>query len=126
VCWRALSRAFIHPDAQKHNCRESLLLGHRRHAHLVGLRDLHAASLHTEVTAILANGTTIYGFRGAPDVNEDACIWTEDQGIHKLQDVSAGEFGLGSAIAGWRIWRVNDVTDNGLVLVRDGETLKAI
>jgi probable HAF family extracellular repeat protein len=84
---------------------------------MVGLSDLHAAPFHSETTAISADGNAVYGFSRP---NLDAWVWTQSTGMQKVQDLLVNEHGLGAELAGWRISQIDDVSDNGLVLVGNG------
>ncbi len=81
---------------------------------MVALGDLNPATTHTETTAMSADGSTIYG------LDNDGWVWTQATGMRKVQDVLVNDYGLGAALAGWRIQRIDDVSDDGLVLVGNG------
>jgi hypothetical protein len=87
---------------------------------MVGLGDLHPEPFSSQATAISADGATIYGATRAPGINEDAWVWTQSTGMRKFQDVLVNEHGLGSELAGWRLWHVTDLSADGLVLVGSG------
>jgi hypothetical protein len=80
----------------------------------VALGDLNPATVHTETTAMSADGSTIYG------LDNDGWVWTQATGMRKVQDVLVNDYGLGAQLAGWRIQRIDDVSDDGLVLVGNG------
>jgi probable HAF family extracellular repeat protein len=87
---------------------------------MVGLGGLHPAPFDTQATAISWDGSTIYGAADAPGINEEAWVWTEADGMRSLQEVLVNEHGLGAELAGWRLWRINDVSADGFVLVGTG------
>jgi len=87
---------------------------------MVGLGDLTAAPFTSQATGISSDGKTIYGFSAAPGINEQGWVWTETSGMRKLDDVLINNLGLGQQLNGWRLWRISDVSDDGLVLLGRG------
>jgi probable HAF family extracellular repeat protein len=87
---------------------------------MVGLGDLTAAPFTSQATGISSDGRTIYGFSAAADVNEQGWVWTESSGLRTLDDVFTHDFGLGQAQQGWRLWRISDASDDGLVFLARG------
>jgi probable HAF family extracellular repeat protein len=87
---------------------------------MVGLGDLTAAPFTSQATGISADGKTIYGFSAAPGINEQGWVWTEATGMRTLDDVLINDHGLGEELDGWLLWRVSDVSDDGLVLLARG------
>jgi probable HAF family extracellular repeat protein len=87
---------------------------------MVGLGDLSAAPFTSHATGISADGRTIYGYSAAPDINEQGWVWTEATGMRTLDDLLINDYGLGEQLAGWRLWRISDVSDDGHVLLVRG------
>jgi probable HAF family extracellular repeat protein len=87
---------------------------------MVGLGDLTAAPFTSQATGVSSDGKTIYGFSAAPGINEQGWVWTEAKGMRKLDDVLIDDLGLGQQLDGWRLWRISDVSDDGLVLLGRG------
>jgi probable HAF family extracellular repeat protein len=87
---------------------------------MVGLGDLTAAPFTSQATVISSDGRTIYGFSAAPGSNEQGWVWTEATGMRTLDDVLVKDYGLVEELEGWRLWRISDVSDDGLVLLGRG------
>ncbi len=87
---------------------------------LVGLGDLSVAPYTSQATAISSDGSTIYGFSAAPGINEQGWVWTEATGMRTLDDVLVNDYGLGEELEGWRLWRISDLSADGLVLLGRG------
>jgi probable HAF family extracellular repeat protein len=87
---------------------------------MVGLGDLTAAPFTSRATVISSDGKTIYGSSAGQGINEQGWVWTESSGMRTLDDVLINDFGLTQELQGWRLWRISDVADDGLVLLGRG------
>jgi probable HAF family extracellular repeat protein len=87
---------------------------------MIGLGDLTAAPFTSQATLVSSDGKTVYGFSAATNSNEQGWVWTEAAGMRTLDDVLTNDYGLGQQLNGWRLWRVSDVSDDGLVLLGRG------
>jgi probable HAF family extracellular repeat protein len=87
---------------------------------MVGLGDLTVAPFTSQAATMSSDGGTIYGFSAAPGINEQGWVWTQAIGMRTLDDVLVNDHGLGQELEGWRLWRISDVSDDGLVLLGRG------
>ena len=81
---------------------------------MTGLGDLDGGQFLSQAFAVSADGGTIVG-TAYDDTGPRAMIWTQAQGMRKLQDVLAG-----SVPSGWRLTVATAISANGRYIVGYG------
>ncbi len=89
---------------------------------MVGLGDLPGGVFDSWALDLSADGAVIVGVGNTADsqTDADAFIWTEADGMRKLQDVLVNDHGLAAELAGWRLLRANAVSADGTVITGYG------
>jgi uncharacterized membrane protein len=84
---------------------------------VLGLGDLPGGDFRSQALAVSGNGSIVVG-RGETSLGEEAFIWDSKNGIRRLQDVLAAEYGLD--LSGWTLEGAWDISDDGLTIVGNG------
>lgn len=90
---------------------------------MVGLGSL-PNSIFTIAMGTSGTGDIIVGgysfFDSMDEMRANGFIWDEFNGIRDLEEVLINDFGLGSALSGWDLSRVVDISDDGLTITGTG------
>jgi glycosylphosphatidylinositol phospholipase D len=71
--------------------------------------------------AVSADGSVVVGdFVVFGEPGTVAYIWTADTGARPLSEVLVDEFGLGAALAGWKLQTASDISGDGRVIAGTG------
>lgn len=70
---------------------------------------------NSSATAVSADGSVVVGFS-----TQGAFLWTQQDGMRRLETILSQDLGLGPAIQGWELQQATGVSADGMVVVGTG------
>jgi len=80
-----------------------------------GLGDLPGGDFVSWAYGVSADGSVVVGMSESASGREEACLWTEGEGMRSLLDVLVNDYGL--SLSGWWLYEARGVSDDGKVIV---------
>ena len=79
------------------------------------------AGMSSLASAVSADGSQVLGSYRT-DEGFQAFLWDDARGLRPLQDVLASQYGLDASLAGWQLFSVRGISEDGTVIHGIGET----
>ena len=86
---------------------------------MLGLGDLPGSDFNSEALGVSHDGSVVVGM-GRSASGDEAFIWDPVNGMRNLRDVLTNEFGLGAALAGWKLTAARALSGDGMTIVGYG------